>query len=71
MYNFTRKLLVVDELLLFNRLNINEFVHSAPQPSNQWMEFHITYSYNVSGNGMVMHIKVCPNDFIYKGVNAI
>ena len=29
---------------------------------NQWMEFHETYSYNISGNGMFLHIKACHSE---------
>ena len=53
-----RKSSVIEELLPFGHLNINDFVHSEPLPSNQWMEFHETYSYDISGNGIVMHIKI-------------
>ena len=35
------------------------------------MEFHVTCSYNIFGNGMVMHIKVCDIDFRYTGVIAL
>ena len=35
---------------------VNEFVNSEPERINQWMAFPETYSYNISLNGMLMHI---------------
>ena len=35
------------------------------------MEFHDTFSYNISGNVMVMHINVCHNCSRCTGVNAL
>ena len=34
----------------------------------QWIEFHEVYSYDISDNGIVMHIKVCHNGCRYTGV---
>ena len=56
---------VVDELLPFDRLNINDFFHSEPKLTNLSMEFHVTNSYNIFGNGMVMDIKFFHNGSRY------
>ena len=34
----------VEKLLLFDRLNINELVHSELKLGSRWMEFHKTFT---------------------------
>ena len=57
---------VVEELLSFDRLNINDFFRSKPLVTNHSMEFYVLNSNNIFYIGMVTHINVYQIGFRYK-----
>ena len=62
---------VLEELLPFVLLNINEFVHSEPYLSNQWMELHETYTVYIYDHSMIIHMHFHQDVYSNRGVIAL